>query len=179
MHGNVRFALLYALGVVGGALVYRCFGSAGSGERSDRRRLFPSASLSELRSHLARPPAPLRSVIGGGHGALVGCSGGVYAIFGMHVAEIIINWDLQHKGIMNHWTRLMVTYRSSSAANCCTSRARTSVAEVKEKMRCLRSVAKRLLHLISLAYLRLLGLLACSSCLLPQPLTGDRSDSHA
>jgi len=38
----------------------------------------------------------------------VGCSGGVYAIFGMHVAEIIINWDLQHKGIMNHWTRLMV-----------------------------------------------------------------------
>ena len=46
--------------------------------------------------------------LGGGHGALVGASGGVYAIFGMHVAEIIINWDVASKGIMNHWTRLMV-----------------------------------------------------------------------
>ena len=70
VHGNLRFALLYFLGVFGGALTF--------------------------------------TVVGGGHGAMVGCSGGVYSIFGMHVAEIIINWDLQHKGIMNHWTRLMV-----------------------------------------------------------------------
>jgi len=48
------------------------------------------------------------AVVGGGHGALVGASGGVYAIFGMHVAEIIINWDVAAKGIMNHWTRLVV-----------------------------------------------------------------------
>jgi membrane associated rhomboid family serine protease len=48
------------------------------------------------------------SVIGGAHGALVGCSGGVYAIIGMHLAEIIVNWDVESKGLMNHWTRLLV-----------------------------------------------------------------------
>jgi len=48
------------------------------------------------------------SAVGGAHGALVGCSGGVYAIFGMHLAEIIVNWDVESKGLMNHWTRLLV-----------------------------------------------------------------------
>lgn len=40
--------------------------------------------------------------------AVVGCSGGVYGLFGMHVAELIINWDSDSKGIINHWTRLGV-----------------------------------------------------------------------
>jgi hypothetical protein len=26
----------------------------------------------------------------------------------MHLAEIIINWDVESKGLMNHWTRLLV-----------------------------------------------------------------------
>eukprot|EP00615_Pteridomonas_danica_P016767 CAMPEP_0114378790 /NCGR_PEP_ID=MMETSP0102-20121206/1847_1 /TAXON_ID=38822 ORGANISM="Pteridomonas danica, Strain PT" /NCGR_SAMPLE_ID=MMETSP0102 /ASSEMBLY_ACC=CAM_ASM_000212 /LENGTH=756 /DNA_ID=CAMNT_0001533715 /DNA_START=22 /DNA_END=2289 /DNA_ORIENTATION=- len=46
--------------------------------------------------------------IGGGHGQLLGSSGGVYSIIGMHLAEILINWDLDSKGIMNHWTRLVI-----------------------------------------------------------------------
>mmetsp|Transcript_26006 Transcript_26006/g.47424 ORF Transcript_26006/g.47424 Transcript_26006/m.47424 type:complete len:790 (-) Transcript_26006:314-2683(-) len=47
-------------------------------------------------------------LIGGGQGALVGCSGGVYAIFGMHVSELIMNWGSTNKGLLNHWTRLLV-----------------------------------------------------------------------
>ena len=38
---------------------------------------------------------------------LVGCSGGVYCIFGMHIAEIVVNWHHQHRGILNHWTRMI------------------------------------------------------------------------
>jgi rhomboid-related protein 1/2/3 len=47
-------------------------------------------------------------LIGGGQGALVGCSGGVYAIFGIHLAELIMNWGSTNKGILNHWTRLLI-----------------------------------------------------------------------
>ncbi len=39
------------------------------------------------------------ATIGGGSGALVGCSGGVYCIIGMMVAEIVINWDVASKGL--------------------------------------------------------------------------------
>ena len=45
-------------------------------------------------------------LMGGGQGALVGCSGGVYAIFGIQVAELIMNWGNENRGILNHWTRL-------------------------------------------------------------------------
>ena len=44
---------------------------------------------------------------GGGQGALVGCSGGVYTIIGMHWAELLINWGNEHRGFFNHWTRLV------------------------------------------------------------------------
>jgi rhomboid-related protein 1/2/3 len=44
----------------------------------------------------------------GGFNSVVGCSGGVYCIFGMHLAEIFINWNLEHRGLMNHWTRLLI-----------------------------------------------------------------------
>jgi len=70
VHGNVRFFMLYQLGVLGGALFY--------------------------------------AVLGGGHFSLVGASGGVYSIFGMHFAELLLNWDSQKKGVFNHWTRLLV-----------------------------------------------------------------------
>jgi membrane associated rhomboid family serine protease len=70
VHGNLRFGLIYELGVIGGAIAF--------------------------------------ATMGGGGGALVGCSGGVYCIIGMMVAEIIINWDVSSKGLMNHWTRLVI-----------------------------------------------------------------------
>ena len=70
VHGNIRFAFIYEVGVIGGALAF--------------------------------------ATIGGGGGALVGCSGGVYCVIGMMVAEIIINWDVSSKGLMNHWTRLAI-----------------------------------------------------------------------
>ena len=41
------------------------------------------------------------AVIDGAHGAVVGCSGGVYCIFGMHLAEVIMNGDADNKGILN------------------------------------------------------------------------------
>ena len=44
----------------------------------------------------------------GGHNSVVGCSGGVYCIFGMHLAEIVLNWSLEHRGLLNHWTRLLI-----------------------------------------------------------------------
>jgi rhomboid-related protein 1/2/3 len=39
--------------------------------------------------------------IDGAHGAVVGCSGGVYCIFGMHLAELIMNGDADNKGLLN------------------------------------------------------------------------------
>lgn len=30
--------------------------------------------------------------VDGGNGSVVGCSAGVYCIFGMHLAEIVLNW---------------------------------------------------------------------------------------
>jgi hypothetical protein len=47
-------------------------------------------------------------LIGGGQNSLVGCSGGVYAIFGIHIAELVMNWGSTNKGILNHWTRLLI-----------------------------------------------------------------------
>ena len=47
-------------------------------------------------------------LIAGGQGALVGCSGGVYAIFGMHTAELVMNWESNAKGIFSHWFRLLM-----------------------------------------------------------------------
>ena len=70
VHGNLRFLIMYELGVGGGSL---CF-----------------------------------VLIGGGQGALVGCSGGVYAIFGIQVAELVMNWDNENRGFLNHWTRLAI-----------------------------------------------------------------------
>ena len=67
VHGNLRFGLIYELGVIGGAITF---------------------------------------AITGGAGALVGCSGGVYCVLGMMIAELIINWDSSSKGLLNHWTRL-------------------------------------------------------------------------
>lgn len=100
VHGNLRFMLLYQLGVVGGALCYAVVSAA-------------SASLALLGCLACgvrheEPPAPcLRSCaqLGGGHFSLVGASGGVYSIFGMHFAELLLNWDSQKKGFFNHWTR--------------------------------------------------------------------------
>lgn len=70
VHGNLRFFLMYQVGVLGGALAFVLFG--------------------------------------GGQGALVGCSGGVYCIFGIHVAELLMNWGSENKGLLNHWTRLLI-----------------------------------------------------------------------
>lgn len=39
---------------------------------------------------------------------LVGCSGGVYSIFGMHYAELLLNWDELQNGFFNRWTRLLI-----------------------------------------------------------------------
>lgn len=50
-------------------------------------------------------------LIGGGQGALVGCSGGVYAIFGIQIAELLMNWGNENRGFLNHWTRLLSEYR--------------------------------------------------------------------
>ena len=44
----------------------------------------------------------------GGYSAVVGCSGGVYCIFGMHLAEIATNWSLNKRGICNRWNRLFI-----------------------------------------------------------------------
>jgi hypothetical protein len=41
------------------------------------------------------------AVVDGAHGAVVGCSGGVYCIFGMHLAEVIMNGDADNKGVLN------------------------------------------------------------------------------
>jgi hypothetical protein len=46
----------------------------------------------------------------GGYGAVVGCSGGVYCIFGMHLAEIVTNWSLNKRGICNRWNKLLVLF---------------------------------------------------------------------
>jgi membrane associated rhomboid family serine protease len=46
--------------------------------------------------------------VDGGYDSVVGCSGGVYCIFGMHLAEIVTNWSLENRGLMNHWTRLLI-----------------------------------------------------------------------
>jgi rhomboid-related protein 1/2/3 len=70
VHGNLRFAAMYELGVVGGGLSF--------------------------------------VLLGGGQNALVGCSGGVYCIVGIHVAELVMNWESAQKGLLNHWTRLGV-----------------------------------------------------------------------
>mmetsp|Transcript_38735 Transcript_38735/g.50109 ORF Transcript_38735/g.50109 Transcript_38735/m.50109 type:complete len:910 (-) Transcript_38735:1923-4652(-) len=48
--------------------------------------------------------------IDGGYNSVVGCSGGVYCIFGMHLAEIFVNWSLENRGLMNHWTRLLMMF---------------------------------------------------------------------
>lgn len=38
----------------------------------------------------------------------MGASGGVYAIFGMHCAELAMNWESNANGAMNRWSRLIL-----------------------------------------------------------------------
>jgi hypothetical protein len=54
VHGQLRFTLLYGLGIFGGAMSF--------------------------------------IAVGGGFGQLIGCSGGVYAILGMHLAEVLLRF---------------------------------------------------------------------------------------
>lgn len=51
---------------------------------------------------------PIHIQVDGGFNSVVGCSGGVYCIFGMHLAEIFVNWSNENRGLMNHWTRLLI-----------------------------------------------------------------------
>jgi|MDTB01.1.fsa_nt_gb membrane associated rhomboid family serine protease len=39
---------------------------------------------------------------------VVGASGGVYCIIGIHLANLIMNWDEMKRGMFNHWTILMI-----------------------------------------------------------------------
>lgn len=52
--------------------------------------------------------ATQRAQVGGGNNSLVGASGGVYCIFGMHFAELLLNWDSLKYGPFNRWRRLFV-----------------------------------------------------------------------
>jgi rhomboid-related protein 1/2/3 len=70
VHGNLRFFIIYQVGVLAGAMTF--------------------------------------VLIGGGQNALVGCSGGVYTILGVHFAELLMNWGSENKGLLNHWTRLLI-----------------------------------------------------------------------
>lgn len=42
----------------------------------------------------------------GGYYTLVGASGGVYSIFGMHLAETWLTWSLGHRGVLGRWLRV-------------------------------------------------------------------------
>jgi rhomboid-related protein 1/2/3 len=39
---------------------------------------------------------------------VVGASGGVYCIIGIHLANLIMNWDEMKRGMFNHWTILLL-----------------------------------------------------------------------
>jgi rhomboid-related protein 1/2/3 len=45
---------------------------------------------------------------------VVGASGGVYCIFGVHLANIIVNWKEMKLGYCNHWTRLALLVWTNS-----------------------------------------------------------------
>jgi membrane associated rhomboid family serine protease len=68
VHGDLKFFVMYELGVIGGSMNW--------------------------------------VLIDGGQGGLVGASGGVYAVFGINAAEIIMNWESNSKGLITRWGRL-------------------------------------------------------------------------
>ena len=39
---------------------------------------------------------------------VVGCSGGVYCIMGMLLANLVLNWNEMKQGICNHWIILLI-----------------------------------------------------------------------
>lgn len=40
--------------------------------------------------------------------SVVGASGGVYCIIGIHLANLIMNWSEMNRGMFNHWTIFMI-----------------------------------------------------------------------
>ena len=39
---------------------------------------------------------------------VVGASGGVYCILGIHSANLVLNWNIMNKSVFNHWARLLI-----------------------------------------------------------------------
>ena len=74
----------YELGVAAGALSFVFFGRSQVRPPPPSKPVFQSCSGQRFISFVASCYA--RQL------ALVGCSGGVYCIFGIHIAELLMNW---------------------------------------------------------------------------------------
>jgi len=56
--------------------------------------------------------------VDGGEGSLVGPSGGVAALLGMHAADLVLGWGVPHRGSLSHWQRLGLVAVALALLSC-------------------------------------------------------------